>query len=275
MSPLSVMSASRRQRGFVGAGIMDLAFLLFLIAIGAGLWQWFSAILTGDLATAVGLLWLMASGGAYWLTREQLRMLRMPTGALLFVVLGIGLLPLSVWSGNKIFAAGAAGLAVVAAKYAGGWWSRRLNARHDPQSRLPWYLDQSINLFDDLFRWLGMSAIAGLLTGVAAPMAGIIIGPDAAPWGAMVVGFGMTAYYLLYIRKTRLRLLGLTPGLWSLPLVVVGLMLLEKRLVGPLETGSIELAYYVAFTPVVAALFIDVVMLGTPKPVAAPVSTAL
>jgi hypothetical protein len=90
----------------------------------------------------------------------------------------------------------------------------------------------------------------------------------------MILGFGATAYYLLYIRKTRLRILGLTPGLWSLPPIVVALMLLEKRLVGPLETGSMELAYYVAFAPVVAALFIDVVAIGTPKPVATPVSSS-
>jgi hypothetical protein len=266
------MTPSSRQGGFVGAGVMDLVFLLFLIAIGAGLWQWFSAILTGDLATAVFLLWLMAAAGAYWYTREQMRVLRLPTGAFLFVALCAALFPLSVWSGNKIVAACAAGAAVVVAKYAGAWWSRRLRARHAEQSGSPWYLDQSINLFDDLFRWLGLSAVAGLLTGVVAPLAGLMFSVDAGPWAAMVIGFGMTGFFLLSVRKSRLRFLGLTPGVWSLPVAVVVLMLLQKQLVGPLEPGSMELAYYVAFAPVVIALFIDVVAIGTPKPPVAAVS---
>lgn len=266
MSASAKASRSHKQRGFVGAGIMDLAFLLILILIGIGLWNWLSTIVTGDLALAVALIWLMAAGAAYWYSREQALVLRLPVGFLLSLCLGAVLAPLSWWMGSKIAVAVAGVLAAIVARYPGELWSARLKRRLAAQGSSPIYLSQSINLIEDIFRWLGICILTWFLLGVLPLVLVFVMPVEWVPWGAMTWGFGVTAYYLFAVRKSRVRFLKLPLGLWVLAVTTIVLKVFQEQIAGPLEPGSIWLIGYSVYYPVAAGLFVEIVLLGTLKP---------
>lgn len=244
---------------------MDLVFLLFLVAIGWGLWEWLSGIVQGDFPTAVGLTWLMAFGTAGWWTREQRFVLRLPAGFLLYLALVALAGPFSAWSGSKIAVAATACLAALAAKYGGAWWSRKLEPRAVPGVQPPWWLDQSINLLHDLFRWVGACIVAFFTVGVVPLVLVMVMPPDAVPWGAMVWGFAAAAFYIYKYRAARWRPFKLPLGLCAFVITAAVLKAFQKQMAGPLEAGSFEEIVYVAYWPVVAALFVEFVVVGTRK----------
>jgi hypothetical protein len=251
----------RPQRGFVGAGLMDLAFLFILILVGIGVWQWLSTIVSGEFALAWFMVWLMATAAAWWWTREQPLMLRTPAGFLLFLCIGLVLAPLSWWSQAKIAVAAEAAVLAVGAKYLGRLWSARLQARITVGAT--WYVDQSINLINDLAFWAAVSIAAWFLVGVPSLLLVFVLPVDWIPWVAMVWGFAATAWYLFKYRKSRLRFLKLPIGLWVFVVTAVVLKLFQQQIVGPLEAGSIGLIAYAAYWPVVCAGFVEIVAIGT------------
>jgi hypothetical protein len=251
------------QRGFVRSGILDLAFLFILILIGIGVWQWLSTIVSGDFMLAWFMVWLMATAAAWWWTREQPLVLRIPAGFLLFLALAVLFAPLSWWSGSKIAVAAEAVVLAVAAKYFGRLWSARFKERVAVGA--PWYLDQSINLINDLFLWVGVSIVAWFAVGVLPLLLVLFMPVDWIPWGAMVWGFAATAWYLFKYRKSRVRLLKLPIGLWAFAVTAVVLKLFQQQIAGAMEAGSIELIAYAAYWPVALALFVEIVVLGTHK----------
>jgi hypothetical protein len=255
-------SAGKLQRGFVRSSVLDLAFLLMLLLLGIGLWQWLSTIVSGDYALSWFMVWLMAAGTAWWWTRSQTLVLRIPAGFLLFLAAGFVLGPLSWWSGSKLVVAAEAAVLAVGAKYLGVPWSGRLQQRL-AAGPAPWYLDQSINLIEDLFRWLGICIVTWFAVGVL-PLVFVLFLPLAwIPWAALLFGFALTAWYLYKFRKSRVRFLKVPLGLWVFVLTVVVLKLSQKQLMGPMEEGSIELIAYTACWPVVVAGFVEIVVLGT------------
>src|SRR5262249_36235939 len=144
-----------RQKGFVGAGLMDLAFLFVCILIAIGLWYVLSTLVNGDYAVAVFLLWLLSAAEAWWFSKDHRLVLRLPTGVLCFLAVAVPLAPLATWSGSRIASVVVAIVAVSVAKYLGAWWSGRVDPKVMPGITVPWYLDQSINLVHDLVRWIG------------------------------------------------------------------------------------------------------------------------
>lgn len=258
------MTHKPAQRGFVGAGMMDLAFLFVLILIGIGVWQWLSTIVSGDFMLAFFMVWLMATAAAWWWTREQTLALRIPAGFLLFILLGLMAVPLSWWSGAKFVVTAEAVVLAVSARYLGNLWSARLK-RTLGEGFAPWYLDQSINLINDLFLWAGLSIVAWFLVGVLPLMLVFVLPVEWIPWAAMLWGFGLTAYYLVWVRKSRVSVLGVPLGLWVMGAAAVILLVFEKQIAGPLEPGSIGVIAYAAYAPVVTGLFVEIAVLGTHK----------
>lgn len=256
------------QRGFVRSGILDLAFLFILILIGIGVWEWLSTLISGDFMLAWFMMWLMAAAAAWWWTRGEPLVLRIPTGFLLFIVLGAVLLPLSWWSGNKLAVATEAVVLAVGVKYLGARWAAWLKPRLSEGA--PWYLDQSINLIDDLFRWVGYSILAWFVAGVLPLMLVFVLSVEWMPWGALVWAFGATTWFLIGLRRSRVRPLKLPLGLWMQAVTTVVLVLFQKQIAGPLEPGSVELIGYIAYWPVVVGLFVEIVVVGTPKQVLKP-----
>lgn len=252
------------QRGFVHSRVLDLVFLFVLILVGIGVWQWLSTLVSGDFMLAWFMVWLMATAAAWWWTREQPLVLRIPAGFLLFLVLGLMLAPLSWWSGSKIAVAAEAAVLAVGVKYLGALWSARLNSRI--AVGMLWYLDQSINLIEDLFRWCGYSILAWFVAGVLPLMLVFVLSVEWMPWGALVWAFGATTWFLIGMRKSRVRFLKIPLGLWVQAATTVVLVLFQKQIAGPLEPGSIELIGYIAYWPVVAGLFVETVVVGTRKP---------
>ena len=253
-----------RQSGFVHSRLLDLAFLFVLILIGLGVWQWLSTLVSGDFMLAWFMVWLMATAAAWWWTREQLKVLRLPAGFLVYLALGLVLLPLSWWSGSKLGTAAEAAVLAVGARYLGLRWAAHLRPRLEPAP--PWYLDQSIDLIADLGRWLLASVATWFAVGVVPLVLAFVLPLDSVPWGALAWAFGATAWYLYDFRKARVRLLKLPLGLWVFIAAAVILQLFQQQLMGPMEPGSIGLVAYTACWPVVAAVFVEVVVLGTKKP---------
>lgn len=251
----------RTQRGFVGAGVMDLAFLFILVLIGIGVWQWLSTLVSGDFMLAWFMVWLMATAAAWWWTREQPLVLRIPAGFLLFFGLGAVLAPLSWWSGSKIAVAAEAAVLAVGAKYLGRLWFARLKQKIETGA--PWYLDQSINLINDLALWAGVSIVAWFAVGVLPLLLVLFVPVEWIPWWAVVWAFAATAWYLIKFRKSRVRFLKIPLGLWVFVVTAVVLKLFQQQIAGPLEAGSIELIAYAAYWPVVVALFVEIVITGT------------
>lgn len=251
------------QRGFVHSRVLDPVFLLVLILIGLGLWQWLSTIVSGDFMLAWFMVWLMATAAAWWWTRGQPLVLRIPAGFLAFIGLSAVLLPLSWWSGSKLAAAAEAVVLAVGAKYLGVLWAARLKPRL--AAGVPWYLDQSIDLIDDLFRWLGACIVAWFAVGVLPLMLVFVLPVEWVPWGALAWAFAATAFYLFKYRRSRVRFLKVPLGLWVFVLAAVILRLFQQQLVGPMEAGSIELIAYTACWPVVMAMFVEFVVVGTQK----------
>lgn len=254
------------QSGFVHSRVLDLVFLFVLILLGLGAFWWLSNIFSGDFPLAFFMIWLMAAAAGWWFSHEQRLVLRVPVGFLVFLGLGLVLAPLSAWSGSKIAVAVAAGLTAFPAKFIGAWWSQRLEPKVMPGVPTPWYLDQSISLFDDLFRWIGLCILAWFLA-VVPPMLLIMFIPvEWVPWGALVWSFAATAFYLYKYRMSRLRFLKVPLGLYIFVITAVLLLVFEKRLAGTLEAGSFEQIAYVAYWPAVAMLFVELVLVGTRKP---------
>lgn len=272
MKRLSYTQAMRQrgfQRGFVGSGLMDLAFLLVLVLIGWGLWAWLSTIVQGDFATAVAFIGLMATGTAWWWTKDQCLVLRVPVGFILYLVLVAVLGALTVWSSSKIAVAAAAGVAALAARYLGaaisGPLQRKIQHSSAEGQAPPWWLDQSINLIDDLARWVGASVVAWFLIVVPPMLLVFVMPPAAIPWVALVWAFAAMAFY-----TGRRPVRGLVSGYraWVFVFVITAVLLkvFQKQIAGPLEPGSFEQISYMAYWPVVVALFVEFVALGTPRP---------
>lgn len=253
----------RRQRGFVHSRIMDLVFLFVLILIGIGAWNWLSTLVNGDFTLAFFMLWLMAAGTAWWWSREHKRVLRIPAGLVVFLVLGAVLLPLSWWSGSKLVVAVEAAVLAALVHYFGGKWSQRLATRLAPGSASPWWLDQSVNLVDDLARCVAYSALAFFLVVVPSMLLIFFMPLEEVHWGALALSFAATAWYLIKVRKTRGLFLRVPLGLWAFVPAAALLKILQPQLAGPLEVGSFELITYAAYWPVVAALFVELVLVGT------------
>ena len=251
------------QRGFVHSRVLDLVFLFVVILLGIGLWQWLSTIVSGDFMLAWFMVWLMATAAAWWWCREQTLVLRVPAGFLAFIGLELVMLPLSWWSGSKLAAAAEAVVLAVGVKYLGALWAARLKPRIEAGA--PWYLDQSINLRDDLFRWLGVCIVAWFAVGVLPLMLVFVLPVEWVPWGALAWAFAATAFYLFKYRRSRVRLLKVPLGLWVFVVTAVVLKLFQQQLAGPMEAGSFEQIAYVAYWPAVAAMLVEFVVIGTPK----------
>jgi len=259
---------SGKQRGFVHSRVMDLAFLLVLILAAFALWNVFATLVSGEFTLAFFMLWLMAGAMAWWWCRSQPLLLRMPMGLLVFLGLSLILLPLSWWSGSKLVIGAEAAVLAVAAPYFGKLLSLRLAPRM--QTCAPWYLDQQIDLVADLFRWAGL-CIAGWFTVGILPLALVFVMPaEWVPWTALLWGACALAWYLYKLRPSRLRFLKIPLGVWVLIAAAVLLQLFQKQFVGPLEPGSIGAIAYVAYAPVVIALFAEIVVVGTLMPSRTP-----
>ncbi len=249
------------QRGFVRAPLLDLAFLFALILLAWGLWSWLSSIVTGEFMLAWFLVWLMATAAAWWWSRSQPLVLRLPAGFLLFMGACALFMPLSWWSGHKLVLAAEAVVAAVGARYIGGIWSQHIEARL--KDRRPWYLDQSINLVNDFCYWMAACMVAWFAVAVL-PLLSVFILPFAwVPWAALLWGFVLSAWFFYKYHPSRTRILKIPLGLWVFVASAGALQLFQKQFIGPLETGSIQQIAYTAFWPVVAGIFMEVVMLGT------------
>jgi len=257
------------QRGFVHSRVMDLVFLFVLILLGIGVWDWLSAIVSGDFGLAFFLVWLMAAALGWWWTHEQALVLRIPAGTLVFLGGALLLAPLSWWSGSKLVVATAAAVLAFSARYFGALWSARI--ARTLETGKPWYLDQSIDLTGDLARWVGFSVLAWFLAVVPPMLLVVFIPVEWVPWGALAWSFAATAFYLYKYRTGSPRLLKLPLGLYGFVAAVVLLRIFQRQIVGPLEAGSFQEIGYMAYWPAVSALFIEFVLVGTRKATSAPV----
>lgn len=249
------------QQGFVHSRITDLAFLFLMIVLALGIWTGISNLISGDFALTFFIGWLIAAAGAGWLSRHQVRVLRIPAGLLVFLGLAALLLPLSLWSASKLAVGAEAAVAVVGAWYVGERGSRQLAPR--VSSGVPWYLNQSINGLEDLFRWIGACVVAWFAVGVLPLLFVFVMLLPWVPWAAMAWAFVLLAWYLYKMRGSRLRILKVPLGLWVFAAVAVVLQLFQKEIMGPMEQGSIGLIAYAAYAPVAGALFVEIVLIGT------------
>lgn len=257
------MGTKGSQRGFVHSRVMDLVFLFVLILMAWGIGELLSTIVHGDFATAVALIGLMTTGAAWWWTRDQRRVLRVPVGFWCYLAVAAVLGSLTVWTGSRIAVALAAGYAPLAAKYPGGYWSAKLGSRIPPGVPAPWWLDQSVNLMEDLFRWVAGSIVGWFLVIVPPMLLVFVIPPETVPWAALVWAFAAVTFYLYKYRAARWRLFKLPLGLYAFVITAVVLLLFQKQIAGPLEAGSFEQIAYAAYWPVMAALFVEFVVVGT------------
>ncbi|HEX7964678.1 MAG TPA: hypothetical protein VF651_03070 [Gammaproteobacteria bacterium] len=252
------------QRGFVRSSVMDLAFLFLLIVCGILAWKALDTLLSGEFALSFFMAWLIASAIAWWWTRQQPLLLRVPVGFLLYLGLSSVLLPLAWWSQSRLAVAAEAAVAVVLASYVGAWLTRLI----EPKVRVapPWYLDQRINLIADLARWVFVAGIAWFVVGVLPLLLVFLLPVEWITWAALAWACVTLAWYLYKSRPGRMRVLKVPLGLWVFVAAAVLLKLLQPQLIGPLEAGSIAEIGYLVYASLVAALFAEIVVLGTPRP---------
>ena len=257
------MHSLTRQQGFVHSRVMDLVFLFVLILIGIGVWNWLSTIVSGDFTLAFFMVWLMASAVGWWWTREQPLVLRIPAGTLLFLLGALVLAPLSWWSADKIVLTAEAAVLAVGARYFGTLWSQRIAVRL--KAGVPWYLDQSINLINDLARWVATSALAWFVVGVVPLLFVLVLPVEWIAWAALVWSFACMNWYCYKFRPSRVRVLKVPLGLWAFVFAAVVLQVFQKQILGPMEAGSIGQIAYAVYAPLGCALFFEMVVLGTPS----------
>jgi hypothetical protein len=242
---------------------MDLAFLFLMILLAWGVWTGLSTLISGDFALTLFMGWLIALAGAGWFSRDQVLVLRTPVGLLVFLGLALLLAPLSAWSGSKLAVGAEAAVAAVGAWYAGERGSRRLAPL--VSAGASWYLDQSINGVEDLFRWLGACVVAWFAVGVLPLLLVFIMPLQWVPWVAMVWAFALLTWYLYKVRPSRVRILKIPLGLWVFVVAALVLQMFQKQIAGPMEEGSIGAIAYAAYAPVAGALFAEVVASGTKR----------
>jgi len=242
---------------------MDLAFLFLLILAGLFAWQALDTFFSGDFVLAAFMSWLMASGLAWWWTREEPLLLRVPVGFLSYLGLAAFLMPLSWWSGSKPAVVTEAVVAAVLSRYVGAWLSRLLQPKLISEH---WYLDQRINLVDDLFRWAFVSGIAWFVAGLLPLLLVFLLPLEWISEVALIWAFAVLVWYLHKQRPSRARFAKVPLGIWVFIASETVLRVFQAQLIGPLEAGSIGEIAYVAYAPVVAALFAEIVVLGTLKP---------
>lgn len=257
------MASARVQRGFVRSSVMDLAFLFLFILFGLMAWQFFSTVATGDFALVFFMVWLVASALGWWWSRKQPLLLRVQVGFLVYLAAAVVLMPLSWWAGNKVVLAFEAAFAATLPGYVGGWLGRRLQPRL--QAAPPWYLDQRIDLVADLFRWAFASGIAWFVAGVVPLLLVFVLPVDWIPKAALAWALAALFLYLNKYRKSRMSWLNLAPGIWTFVIAAALLWVFQREIAGPLEPGSIGQIAYLAYAPLVAALFVEIVVLGTPR----------
>lgn len=254
---------SRSQQGFVRSSVMDVAFLFLLILLAWGIWAGISNLISGEFALTLFIGWLIAIAAAGWSSREQLLVLRTPAGLLVFLSVAFILAPLSWWSASKLAVGAEAAVAAVGAWYIGERWSRRLAPR--VAAGAPWYLDQSINLVEDTFRWIGACVVAWFAVGVLPLLFVFVMPPQWVPWLAMAWAFALLAWYLYNVRKSRVRFLKIPLGLWVFAVAAIVLQVFQKQIMGPMEEGSIGQIAYAAYAPAACALLAEIIVIGTRK----------
>jgi hypothetical protein len=243
---------------------MDLAFLFLMILLAWAVWAGISNLISGDFALTLFMGWFIALASAGWLSRDQLRVLRIPAGLLVFLSMAAVLLPLSLWSGSKLAVGAEAAVAAVSAWYLGERWSKALAPR--VAAGVSWYLDQSINLIEDLFRWIGACVVAWVLVGLL-PLLFVLVMPlQWVPWIAMTWAFALLAWYLYKVRRSRVRIFMVPLGLWIFVATALVLQVFQKQIMGPMEEGSIGLIAYAAYALGACALFVEIIVIGTRKP---------
>lgn len=253
--------SGKHQRGFVHSRVMDLVFLFVLILLGIGAWKLVENLIGGEFSLAFFLFWLMSAAAAWWWTRAQPLVLRVPVGFLLYLVLAAALVPLAWWSQSRLAVAAEALVAAVLARYVGAWLMRLV----EPKARVapPWYLDQRFNLIENLARWVFVAGLAWFVVGVLPLLLVFLLPVEWITWAALAWAFAALAWYCYRQRPSRVRLLKVPLGLWVFVVAVVLLKLLQPQLMGPLEAGSIGEIGYLVYLPTVAALFAEVVLVGT------------
>jgi hypothetical protein len=250
-----------RQAGFVHSRVMDLAFLLAIIVGCLVLWSTFrTTVIEGDFTLAFFMLWLVATAIAGWRTRDQTLLLRVPAGSLAFLGLALVLMSLSWWSGSKLVSVAEAAVAAVAAVVLGEAWSKRLALRL--QVLPAWYLDQSINLVNDLLRWTFACIVAWFVVGLLPLLLVAVLPLEDVVWGALTWASLVLTWYLTRHAHNHLRLLKLPLGLWAMAVAALLLRLCQQRIMGPMEAGSVEQIAYGVYQPVVAGLFMEIVVIG-------------
>lgn len=262
-----MMRGKRAQAGFVHSRVMDLVFLFVLILFAIGLVKVFETLISGEYAVAFFVIWLLAAAAAWWWSREQRLFLRVPAGVLVFIVLAVALIPLSWWTQSRLSTGAEAVVAAVLARYLGTRGSRLIEAR--TAAAAPWYLDQCIDLIADLGRWVFACIIAWFVVGVLPLLLVAIMSPDKVPWAALAWSFAATVWFCLKQRPSRVRFQKIPLGLYAFVAAVLVLKYFQQHVAGPMEGGSFEEIVYVAYWPVVAALFVEIVLVGTRKTVSA------
>ena len=255
-----------RQRGFT----LNLGYFLgalVVLAIAARFVWWVAT--EEKFGEVFTVLWIIGFVFAYWITGDNLFVVRMPAGFAVFMLLGLGTVPLT-WMGESRIALVALILAQLAfSYYAGPVLSHRLRARflaRNPAGGEPAWLRQGGDVVADFGQWVLLALGAFVLCAVAPLIILLVVSlivdlsHDQVKWAVVVWGIAAITVFGYQGGAARW---GRLPACAWIYLAVTAVVLTVDAVAGPFAKDTGAQAAYIAVPGALVAAFVEVFVFGS------------
>ena len=259
------MTNDRRQSGFTINPGYILGALVMLAIVGRFAW-W---VVTEENFTELSaILWTIGFVFAYWITADDLYVVRMPAGFAVFALVSLASVPLS-WMGQSRIALVALIVVQLAfSLHAGRVLSGRLRElvlAAGPEGREPAWLRQKGDVVADFGRWALLAAGAFIYCAVAPLMILLLVSlvielsPQDVKWAVALWGLAGISAFGYRTGAARWRRV---PVCALIYLAVTAALLVVDSMAGPFAHDSGAQAAYIALPGALVAAFVEVFVFG-------------
>jgi hypothetical protein len=260
-----MVSVPRLQHGFtISPGYIIGALVMLAIA---GRFAWWVAT-EENFAELAAILWVIGFGIAYFITLDDLFVVRMPAGFVVFALLGLLAVPLTWMGESRIALIAVIGAQLAFSFHAGRVISGRLRARmlaRYPAGGEPAWLRQKGDVVADFGRWALYAGGAFVYFSVAPLLILLLVSlfidvsQQQVKWAVVLWGIAGISWFGLKTGTTRWRRI---PACAWIYLGVTATLLAVDAVAGPFAVDTGAQAVYIALPGALIAAFAEVFVLG-------------
>ena len=254
-----------RQLGFTISPGYILGVLVALAI--AGRFAWWVAT-EENFGEVVAVLWGMGFVIAYWITADDLFVVRVPAGFAAFALVGVATVPLSWMGESRIALVALIGVQLAFCFHAGRVLSGRLRERvlaAYPEGREPAWLRQKGDVVADFGRWALLAFGAFIYYAVAPLMILLLVSlvvelsPQDVKWAVVLWGLAGISGFGYQTGAARWRRM---PVCALIYLAVTAALLIVDNMAGPFADDTGAQAAYIALPGALIAAFVEVFVFG-------------